>query len=288
VVPHRFAAAFYYIGESNITMLKTITLALILIVAFHSSTKAQNQEQKPDWNSLETSINNKKFLLITEHQLQVIKQQALKSGSDITLARCLYNLMRIRDQRTEDTLYFKNSAFLDTLLAKPASPRLMAILHLMRAQRISRFDAIWYKFNFAAYRTKNVMVDYGAYDAPKRDSVVNADFQSALDYHGIIGDFADLSWLSSNPEVFLFKAGFADIVYAEQISFMLQRPAKFPRPSLQLRTWLSLSSTAFRQKLDSLSASRSASEDPYVGYRNWLTFHQKEPGTIAFIESLLR
>ena len=90
----------------------------------------------------------------TQDALLALKLKAIQSNDNIMLARSLYDLMQIRDLRTEDTLYFRNSAFLDTILNDAGSPAaLKSIMYVLHARRLSDFDGLYLRFNKAAYRS---------------------------------------------------------------------------------------------------------------------------------------
>jgi len=114
--------------------------------------------------TLEGNIHVKLLFGETQQKLESIKKQSAELKDDILCARVLYDLMRIRDQRTEDTLYFRNSAFMDTLLVNPAtSEKLKAILHVLRAKRVVSFSGRYTRFNKAAYKTHSLKTDYAAF-----------------------------------------------------------------------------------------------------------------------------
>ncbi|MDB5851899.1 MAG: alpha-2-macroglobulin domain protein, partial [Rhodoferax sp.] len=238
---------------------------------------------------LEAAIRVKKTLLQTQQELEFIKQKALKSHDDILLARSLNDLLQIRDQLTEDTLYFRNSAFMDSLLNSSAtSLQLKAIIHILHAQRISRFDTRPLKFNRAAYRTQGLKNDYAALNTFLLDSIVNNDINESLKYHSTKAEGNRLLWFSSNPDVFLFEPRFEDIALAERVNLLAIKKYFNEEQSDVLGSWLSLSSPAFLNKLDSLAGNTKNSNNILVAYQHWLSFHKTDPVTSSFIESLAR
>jgi len=205
---------------------------------------------RDDTNSfekIESSINRKGLLTELQAELEHRKQLAIKSQDDITLARSLNDLMKIRDLRTEDTLYFRNSAFMDTILNNPGtSAALKAIIHILHAQRLSNFDHRSLRFNAAAYRTKNLKFNYAALTAKQRDSIVVKDIEAALSIHPFKGDITRLLWLSSNPDVFLFQPKFEDIVLSERINLVASRYYEYDLEKSPVGQWASLPSIKFR------------------------------------------
>jgi alpha-2-macroglobulin len=237
---------------------------------------------------LEKAIGSKEALQQSQQQLLLLKQQAIKSHDDIMLARSLYELMKINDLRTEDSLYFKNSAFMDTLLnSGSSSPALKAIIHVLRAQRINNFDHRPLRFNRAAYRSKNIPVDYASLTTDQLDSIWTKDLTAALAYNSSINDLKKLLWLSSNPDIFLFNPRFADIVLSEYINqAALKKYYNFNKGAVA-NMWPSLPSPEIRKKLDSI-AEKDKDISILAGYQRWLSFNNGNNATAAFIESLAR
>jgi len=66
-----------------------------------------NTVETDQFKKLEKAIGGKEALQQSQQQLLLLKQQAIKSHDDIMLARSLFELMKISDLRTEDSLYFK-------------------------------------------------------------------------------------------------------------------------------------------------------------------------------------
>ncbi|HEY2581422.1 MAG TPA: hypothetical protein VGI43_06430, partial [Mucilaginibacter sp.] len=219
--------------------------------------------------SLETMISEKEKLTQTRQALEVLKQKAIAIKDDITLARCLSALMKIKDQRTEDSLYFRNSAFMDTLLSSPdASPALKAIIHILHAQRLSSFNYRSLKFNHAAYRTKNLKYNYAALTVNQRDSIAANDIDAALLGHPINGTVKQLLWLSSNPDVFLFEPKFEDIVLSERVNLAANKYYNY-QSDRSLNQCISLPSVKFRKLLDSIANSQRSRMSVLGGYQRW-------------------
>jgi uncharacterized protein YfaS (alpha-2-macroglobulin family) len=272
-------------GNINFNWYKLIFLS-VLITHF-ATAKCQttiDSLHTADFQRLESNINKKESLEQTRLELESLK----KHKNDIVFARSVYDLMKIKDQRTEDTLHFRNSAFIDTLLHGNITPKLKAILYLMRARRISSFDSRPLKFNAAAYRTNGLAPDYAAFKPVERDSIAAADLYSALQFHDQKLNGDQLLWLSSNPDVFLFNPGFLDIVLAERVNQLAANGYYMLEQKKSYTDWLPLTSGAFRGKLDSLAATAKNSKDILVAYQRWISLHKPDPAVSAFIESLIR
>ena len=100
------------------------------------------------WSELEERIRNAAQLEGTDGKLAEIEDAARKAKDYISWTRSLFDRMMIRDRRTEDSSYFRNSAFIDSLLTADSIPRPMRlILHLMQAERVGGFVNRPLKFN---------------------------------------------------------------------------------------------------------------------------------------------
>lgn len=205
---------------------------------------------------LEASLSEKSLLQDVNDSLVILKNRAIASHNEVLQARCLYDLMRIRDLRTEDTLYFRNSAFMDTIINDPsASAKLKALMYILHAQRLYGFDHRYKKFNAAAYQTKNLANNFAVFNVELRNNWINNDLEAALKLNPFNGDVTDLLWLSSNPGVFLFKPKFKDIVLSEWVNLTAGKYADYYAESKPMTGWASLPSPDFRKVLDSLAAS---------------------------------
>jgi len=239
--------------------------------------------------TLEEHIRKNEMLQQTQDALLQVKLKAVKSNDYVLLGRSLYDLMQIRDLRTEDTLYFRNSAFMDTILNERGAPAaLKAIMYVLHARRLSHFDGRYLKFNNAAYRAKNLAVDYAALSRAQRDSIEKRDLEVALTAYDFGKSAPGLLWLSSNPDVFLFSPNFADIVYAEGVYQAATKNDSMGTSGYLKKQWPALSSGAFRHVLDSMAATSGRQAEMMGTYRAWMLFHKGEPDIQLFIESLAR
>jgi hypothetical protein len=83
----------------------TIAFALITFSCF------SQQNQTALWQNIELSLRTKNNLNAASYRLEQLKQEAIKNKDAANLARAYCYLMLLKDQRTEDSLYFRNSAF---------------------------------------------------------------------------------------------------------------------------------------------------------------------------------
>jgi hypothetical protein len=262
------------------------------VISTDSLRRAGIQKSKEDeldpFQKLDAEIDSKAALEQTRQKMLLLKQQAIKSHDAIMLARSLYELMKINDLRTEDTSYFKNSAFMDTLLSDTrSSTTLKAIIYVMQAQRLNSFTYRYLKFNRAAYRSKNIRVDYASFSNEELDSIWTKDLDAALDSHPAISDAKKLLWLSSSPDVFLFDPLFGDIVLSEYVNLAAFQGYNRIDYGNKANLWPSLPSADFRKKLDSI-AKNTKGLNTLTGYQRWLLFNGNNNTTSAFVESLSR
>src|SRR5919108_3593492 len=103
-----------------------LLLVVIMLFSFHSF--AQNIEQK-DWYSADTSIERRSNLQDMRRQIESWKKYYSAAKNDVFTAGCFYYLQTIDDLTTEDTLFFKNSRYIDSILqSNGSSPLLRSIM----------------------------------------------------------------------------------------------------------------------------------------------------------------
>ncbi|MHB8208665.1 hypothetical protein [Mucilaginibacter sp.] len=248
---------------------------------YHADTLSSHQIEK-----LEESINKKENLQQVKQDLEVLKRQAGEAKDDIIFCRSIKDLIAISDLRTEDTLYFRNSAILDTLIDAPNTPAgTRSILYVLQAQRLSSLNH-YFRFNQAAYRTKNLRHDYGALSQFQRDSLSVIYLNLALKSSPFKEDASRLIWLSSSPDIFLFEPKFEDIVISELINLPHINYCAF-NPGITDR-FLSLPSEKLRPLIDSLANQQGNYQVFLKYYQRWIKLHEQNNGIALFIESLLR
>ncbi|WP_443939267.1 MG2 domain-containing protein [Pedobacter sp. MW01-1-1] len=270
---------------------------LITFIALQENAFAQNLSfpKYDEITSIEVSIKDKKLLLENQNRLIQLKDAARKEKDDAFQARCYANLIKIADLRTEDSLYFRNSAFLDTLIqSRTSSSGFKAIAYLLRAQRLVKFDMQYRKFNAATNSTAVKMVDYATLNKTDRRTLALADLDSAFAAKDINFNGNDLVWLSSNSDVFLFSPTFKDIVLSERLNLMAisdvftngQRLThRFPQ---EINAWIVAPSKVFQDNLDSLAHNGKEINQVLLTYRKWFLANKSNTGKSLFIESLCR
>lgn len=250
------------------------------------------QQLRPvyDWDKIEKSIRLKDNLRDMQKELSEIKTAAEKQKNDVELARAMYCGMLVNDLLTEDSLYFKNSAFIDSALRAPGSgPALKTMMHLMQARRIQLFLRKSLKFKRSTYETKLLSPSYASLPAPELDSLVAGHLEAAK----VLGARlplirGELRWLSGNAEVLLFKADLEDIAVVEQIGHALSSGnGNFAMlsPGSEIMEY---DERKFLQALDEIALKLKWNNKATGGYRYWLNKHRADPEVYGYIVSLVR
>lgn len=97
-----------------------ISLLLIFLfgISFQNQSNGQGNAGRVEWRKIEGLISHKLELDRAEKALENIANSAKKDGRWIDLIRSQHLLLSIKDERTEDTLFFQNSHFIDSLTLK--------------------------------------------------------------------------------------------------------------------------------------------------------------------------
>ena len=136
---------------------------------FHLSGYSQ-VDSEAMWRYIDTNIAKKKNLSDLNSLLQQLKQKTIADKNYFQAARCYFYQLVISDQRTEDSFYFRNSAFIDSLLMMPSTPpELQMPMHLVIAKRISSFTFRGLRFNRQRYERTDIPFNYAAYSNDRLD-----------------------------------------------------------------------------------------------------------------------
>ncbi len=269
-----------------------LILACTLFTFFNTSIVfAQTNPTDSVWTKIETSIKTKNQLEETLNTVNKKKEESIRIGNDIDLARCWYYTMLIKDLKTEDSLYFRNSAFIDSLLFdKKSSPLLKTTIHLMQARRIFLFERRYLKFRPSTYETKNLQANYGAMNVPQRDSLVRYHFKEAfrLSSSAIPSKNTDMSWFSSNVEKLLFKADLADIALAERIGFEAGKPNTLKLSDQDIQTLITSEPKSFQSALQSSLDTAKIHSNLMDIYALWMRKHNSKPEELQYIQMLVK
>lgn len=241
------------------------------------------------WDYLELAIKQKKNLRVTFSRLEDIKTSAQKNKDYIIYARAQYYQLLITDARTEDSLYFRNSAFIDSTLQDPGTPApLQLIMHLLQARRLAGFRNRS-AYNKARYKTSKFPYNYAAFTDDMLDSTIQFHYEQAKSLSPAYKNQnpENYTWLSSNPLVFLFKPTMNDLIQAEQIDYNVFVCWFGNSWKKQFSLWLKLSPPDFIKALDTVQ-SKSREVVILRLFRDWLGQHKKDSAAFFFIESLAR
>lgn len=244
----------------------------------------------PLWDDIDSAILRREELTSTYDRLKIIGQNSRQQGDYVSYSRALFDRMLIRDLRSEDSAYFQNSAFIDTLLLSKATPSsLKALLHLIQAHRLSAFQYRKLRFNRFKYETPNLAFNYAAWRSSQMDSAIQQHFELAKDLASFVQDSSSepLLWLSANPLAFLFKPTFCDIVVADQIAYTRKQSRLNVADGKLAAEMMLLSTDAFIKKLDSLSLEPGTSKTLCL-YSQWIENSKSHPSAYYYIEALVR
>jgi alpha-2-macroglobulin len=255
---------------------------------------AQSMTAPEVWKNIETAIHEQKDLGTTLNRLETIENEAKSNDKPVELARSLCYMMLIRDIRTEDSLYFHNSSYIDSILQVGTNQELNLLMHYLQAQRLWRFRTKYLKFNRARYETKDALINYAALSNEQLDSSINYHFEKAkqlvesLDLKGKREwSIENILWLSSSPLTFLFKPTLKDITWYEQITAIKSLQERNIVPELSFKDRLSYSQ---KQMIDTLSflKERDRLKGSALLYVGWLEDNKQKPAVYYFIETLFR
>ncbi len=266
-----------------------IVQVFFLIILFLQS-HAQERFSQASLTTIEEAIRNKRNLQDVSVTVSAMLQEAKEVDDWAVVARCYNYLLQIADQRSEDSLFFGNARFIDSILQAPASPPLLqAVMHLMKAKRLSTYiDRFYHLNNRSLIGNYNAQYKYSRMDGSQLERLAKEQYDTAL----LLGsrlpvrDINDLLWLSDDPLLFFFKPVFADLVYVARLE-TYQRNAFYnslPESKARFR----LSPDAFMQSSDTTTFSKP--ERPVLEwYRQWGRYHRPhDPEAFYFIESLAR
>lgn len=266
-------------------------LVIIFLLGISFSLSAQNDFSAGTWHFIDSSIAKKAKLgdlLLTVNNLG---KKAWQEQKYFYAARCLNYRMLITDLRTEDTLYFKNSSFIDSLLVQTGLPEDMQYsLHMMQARRVKNFIKGYKKFQQNRYERKDLPVNYAAFSNLELDSIVQQHFEKAklLSKQARNINIDEALWLSSDPLQFLYKPELYDIAIAEQIA-AIDKMYYYQFDVISFyKTWLELSQDGFISKLGSTGGMNNFILEELKLYKEWISYHQTDPSAYYFIETLAR
>jgi alpha-2-macroglobulin len=272
-------------------LLRCLPFLLFFSVLFLYAS-AQNDVPAATWKEIELSISKRKNLSDILDTVYGIKQKAIAQKNDALLGRCLYYEMQITDRRTEDTLYFKNARYMDSILAAPSATLLLkTIMHLLKAERIAGFTKKQYlQQNKNLYASYNSRYQYNSMLPGELDSLVQFHCKEALilNEQSAQTDVKDLVWLAYDPLLFLFKPGFADIILASQIRYA-QGSGSPVWSTVAMDSLLLLSPDALISSTNNTTAFSAAGKRVFRLYKEWIHYQlPRNKAAAYFVETLLR
>lgn len=263
---------------------------IILLLAYTAMAIAQDYRDPAIWSNIEIAIKNKKNLTVTRNRITQLLPEILQQKDYAALARFYHYRILVDDMRTEDTLYFRNSAFIDSLLYDAGTAEeLKTLLHIMQAKRIAVFRHRYMKFKKTSYQTKDLRYNYPVFDNKEMDSIAAYHFNEAKKTaRNNTRPVQELLWLSSDPTLFLFRPGLTDIIFADEITYVKAVNSYTSFGEKQIINWMLLPPDGFVSVLDSLSRTDGSSFAVLKAYYSWMKYHRRDTAAFYFIESLAR
>ncbi len=258
-------------------------IALILLCCYHTSA------QQVNWGEVEAAISKKTNLADLTNRLELIKKDAVKNNDAPVITRCYYHQMQIADLKSEDTTYFYNSHFIDSILSEKETALLtQSILLILKAKRIAGFrHRFFYKTNKNLFLIPDNTTDYRKLNTGELDSLVQLYLEQAKQISLLLKkeNAENLLWLSTDPLLFLFKPDYTDIIFAEQLHYTDAANSSYYGTN---NDWLLLKPDEFINHRDIPQGINKQLNPVYKLYQYWAHYHEEEPGIFYFIESLAR
>jgi TonB-dependent SusC/RagA subfamily outer membrane receptor len=272
-------------------MMMRLLLVMVLHLFWCADSLAQ-YNRDIYWEGFENSIDKKKNLRQAQHSLDSLIQLYSVAKDDGVVARCLSLRLRITDLITEDTLFFKNSQYIDSTLQSPASsPSLKMAMYVAKAQRIRLYKSTFLgskrRMLVASYSNK---YDFSGLSSSSLDSLAIDQYDIAINLSYDISDkeenIVQWLWLYYDPLIFLYKPAMADIIYAEYIDVLWQMNVN--KSPFHQSPIFSGSSETFIDTLYSWSGKEQRTGKLWKIYIDWLNFNRKKPSAYFYIESLIK
>jgi hypothetical protein len=262
---------------------------LSIFLCFNSS--GQTVIDPATWKKIDSTISTRNNLKDIEIQILAIKTKAITEHNDAALARCLADLLMIEDQKTEDSLFFKNAAFMDIILSSSSSSSLLkSIMHLFLARRISEFESVfYYRSNKNLMRTGIPGKEYALMARKELDSLVAEHIDKSISISKQPGrtNLDELLWLSSNPLIFLFRPDYTDLLYGERILMFDNQLGNHSEK--EASEWLSESQDAFIKNGEQIKTFSKNEQILFRYFHEWILNNLSNKAEAAyFIETLAR
>ncbi|WP_316839480.1 MG2 domain-containing protein [Pedobacter gandavensis] len=274
--------------------LRSFLLALLLAFALTTTGAYAQSLTKDSWTTLETAIATKKNLVETLNKVNQEKSAARLKGNDIAFARYSYYGMQIKDLKTEDSLFFKNSAFIDSTLLAPGSSKLLkTMMHLLQAKRIQEFRRKGIRFKPGSNETKSQKYNYAGMIPQQTDSVIKYHFKTALalalsQNTGAISE--ELRWLSSSANQLIFPPDLADLIISENIVYEVSnnKLSVIYIDEQQASRLILANPTELLQEIRKITGTKSADSALFSCYLNWMERYKADSEKSLYIQSLFK
>lgn len=243
------------------------------------------------WKTIDSAILIKKNLNDVQNQIRGVKTKAVAEHNDAALARCFVAQLAIEDQKTEDSLYFQNAAFMDSIIKSSTSSALLkSIMHLLLARRISEFESrFYYRKNKNLMRAGSFGKEYALMEKKELDSLVieNIDISICISKQLNQTCLDDLLWLASDPLIFLFKPDFTDLLYSERIFMFHSHLGSHVEKNAA--AWLWEPQDEFIKNGDQIKTFNKNEQIFFRYFHEWILYNLPNKAEAAyFIETLAR
>ncbi len=268
-----------------------VAICFVIFFIFLSLNTFGQLIEPASWKHIDSAISTRSNLNEIQIRLLNIKTKAIDDHNDAALARCFADLLKIEDQKTEDSLFFRNAAFMDSILSSSSSSALLkSIMHLFLARRISDFEYMFY------YRSNKNLIstgipgkEFALMERKELDSLVTEHINISISISKELNqtNLDELLWLSSNPLIFLFRPDYTDLLYGERIfMFHNQLGIHYEKDAFE---WLAESQDAFIKNGEQIKTFNTNEQILFRYFHEWILYNLSNKTEAAyFIETLAR
>jgi TonB-dependent SusC/RagA subfamily outer membrane receptor len=259
------------------------TLVLLGLILASASLKGQEHYDRTIWAPIERDLQFGNYYGELGIRLNTILKDAVKVRDVIATARAMYTLNRLHDRQYEDTLFFYNSRYQDSIILQPQADTLLKVIMLhLKARRIMEFlQNHRGRPRAALYRSYMPGEDYATMSSGQLDSLSNLYFAKAISLSAQAGqpDIKRLAWISTDPYGLLYTPKLSDFIYLEQVS--TKAGAVLIQTKQLPENWIhSPVNDLIREKI--IDSSFGAL------YASWINSRSDDPSVKAFIDLQLR
>jgi alpha-2-macroglobulin len=260
-----------------------LTLVLFGLTFASVSLKGQEHYDLTFWSPIERDLLYRNYYGELGIRLNGILKDAVKVKDVIATARALYTLNRLHDRQYEDTLFFYNSRYQDSIILQPHADVLLKTIMLhLKARRIVEFrQKHWGRPRAALYRSYMPGEEYAAMSSGQLDSLSNLYFTKAISLSAQAGqpDIRRLAWITTDPYGLLYKPKLSDFIYLEQVS--TKAGAVLIQTKQLPENWI-------HSPLDGLVRSKVIDSSFVALYATWIHSRSDDPSAQAFIDLQFR